>query len=118
MTQVSFTGIPVEVTPDGYFVQPEQWSSEMAPEIAATAGIAVLTDEHWRVINYMRERFLADQRPPNLRMISRTCGVSIRQLYRLFPMRPIKNAAKIAGVPQPSAYVGGCGVNWRRGRSW
>ncbi len=118
MGTMTFTGVAVDVTTEGFFTRPEEWTEEMAPEVAFSAGIDHLTADHWRVIKYMRSRFLDGERPPNLRMISRSCDVSIRQLYGMFPRRPVKLAAKVAGVPEPRAYLGGCGVNWRQARSW
>ena len=65
----------------------------------------------------MRTRYLNKDHPPNLRIVSKHCDVSIKRLFELFPRRPIKTAAKIAGVPEPRMYLGGCGVNWWP-RSW
>jgi tRNA 2-thiouridine synthesizing protein E len=84
----------------------------MASEIAAREAIGHLTDDHWEVINFMRTRYLGNERPPTARFVAKHCGLSVRQVYQLFRGRPMKVAAKIAGVPEPRMYLGGCGVNW------
>lgn len=106
-------GITVDVNGDGFFTKPEEWTEDMAPEIAACEGVDHLTEDHLQVIKFMRSRYLNKEHPPTGRVVSKHCGVSVRQLYSLFPRRPIKIAAKIAGVPEPHAYLGGCGINWK-----
>jgi TusE/DsrC/DsvC family sulfur relay protein len=112
MPTMTFTGLSVDVTDDGFFTNPGQWKEEMAREIAAREGIGQLTDDHWKVIRYMRSRYLGNERPPTARFVSKHFAISVRQVYQLFPKRPMKVAAKIAGVPEPRMYLGGCGVNW------
>jgi dissimilatory sulfite reductase related protein len=105
-------GLTVDVTDDGFFVHPEQWTRDMAEEIAGREGVGSLTDAHWRVIEFVRSRFLDGIRPPSTRLVSKHCGMSVRTLYDAFPQRPVKTAAKIAGVPEPQFYLGGCLANW------
>lgn len=117
MTATTLAGTIVELDEDGHFLRPEQWREDMAGEIAAGAGIMPLTEEHWRVVRFMRGLYLDGKRPPSCRMTCKQCGISGRQLFRLFPRRPVTLAAKVAGVPAPHTYIGGCGVNalsrWR-----
>ena len=117
MQTMTFSGVPIDLTDDGLFTKPEKWREEMAHEIAARDGIDHLDADDWQVIRFMRERYLYLERPPSVRVVSKHCGVSIRYLYERFPKRPIKKAAKIAGVLEPRTYLGGCGVNWWPG-SW
>ena len=48
----------IEVDAEGFLQKPEQWSEEIGTEIAREAGIAPLTDRHWQVIRFMRDRYL------------------------------------------------------------
>ncbi|MHB8438985.1 MAG: TusE/DsrC/DsvC family sulfur relay protein [Acidimicrobiales bacterium] len=95
----------VEVNDEGFFVHPEQWTEEMAPELARREGIATLTDAHWQVIRFMRSEFLAKGSGPTVRVLGKTSGVSIKELYELFPKGPAKIAAKIAGIPKPRGCI-------------
>ena len=112
MQTTTFKGITVDVTQDGFFTKPEEWSEAMAPEIAAREGVDELSDDHWHVIRFMRACYLEGSRPPSLRVASKRSGVSSKRLYELFPQRPIKKAAKIAGIPEPRLYLGGCVASW------
>ena len=58
MTPDTLEGTPIELDAEGFFQRPEQWTREMAGDIAADNGIAELTDRHWQVIDYMRATYL------------------------------------------------------------
>jgi tRNA 2-thiouridine synthesizing protein E len=95
----------VELNDEGFFVHPEQWSETMVPELAAREGIDTLTDAHWQVIRFMRHAYLTKGTGPTVRMLSRTSGVPIKQLFELFPKGPAKVAAKLAGIPKPRGCI-------------
>ena len=42
---------------------------------------------------------------PAIRTLGKTSGVSIKELYQLFPKGPAKLAAKIAGIPKPRGCI-------------
>ena len=95
----------VELTDDGFFVHPEQWTEEMVPELALREGLGELTDAHWQVIRFMRSQFLEKGSGPTVRALAKTSGVSVRELYGLFPKGPAKVAARIAGIPKPRGCI-------------
>jgi tRNA 2-thiouridine synthesizing protein E len=97
----TYDGTDVTVDGDGFFAEPEQWRKEMAPEIARENGIESLTERHWQVIEIIRYEYPEKGTGPSVRALSKTSGVSIKELYELFPMGPAKIAAKIAGIPKP-----------------
>jgi dissimilatory sulfite reductase related protein len=105
MTTQLIADTGVELTPDGFFAQPGQWTEGMVPELAARDGIDPLTDEHWQVIRFVRAEYLAKGTGPALRALSRTSGVPMKRLFELFPKRPAKVAARIAGIPKPRGCV-------------
>jgi tRNA 2-thiouridine synthesizing protein E len=98
-------GVTVEVNDEGFFVRPEQWTEAMAPELAREEGIAELSDRHWQVIRFMRAEYFAKGTGPTVRVLGRTSGVSIKELYQLFPKGPAKIAARIAGIPKPRGCI-------------
>ncbi len=77
----------------------------MAPEIARAEGIDELTDDHWRVHRFMRSEYAEKGTGPTVRVLGKTSGVSIKELYQLFPKGPAKIAAKIAGIPKPRGCI-------------
>jgi TusE/DsrC/DsvC family sulfur relay protein len=105
MTPSTLTGAPVARDPEGFFVDPEQWTEEMADEIARESGIDGLTDRHWLVIRFMRKAYLETGSAPSIRTLGKVSGVPIKELYQLFPKGPAKLAAKIAGIPKPRGCI-------------
>jgi tRNA 2-thiouridine synthesizing protein E len=101
----SLAAIEVELNEEGFFVHPEQWSEDMAPDLARREGIEELTDRHRQVIRFMRSQYLAKGEGPTVRVLGKTSGVSIKELYQLFPKGPAKIAAKIAGIPKPRGCI-------------
>lgn len=101
----TLTTAPVERDADGFFRYPAQWTEAMVPDLAAAEGIADVTDEHWSVIRFVRAEYDASGSGPNVRALSRLTGVSVKDLYRLFPKGPAKIAARIAGIPKPRGCI-------------
>ena len=85
--------------------EPEQWTNEIAAEIAAENGITELTDRHWLVVRFMRNRFLTTGNAPSIRSLGKESGVEVKELYKLFPKGPAKLAAKIGGIPKPHGCI-------------
>ena len=105
MTSTTIAGHPVEVNAEGFFDDPEQWTEDMAPELARAEGIDPLTERHWQVIRFMRAEYEAKGTGPTVRVLGKTSGVSVKELYELFPKGPAKVAAKIAGIPKPRGCI-------------
>jgi len=97
--------LDVELNEEGFFVHPEEWTEEMVPELARREGIDEITDAHWTVIRYMRAAFAANGTGPTVRALGKSSGVTIMELYHLFPKGPAKIAAKIAGIPKPRGCI-------------
>jgi TusE/DsrC/DsvC family sulfur relay protein len=105
MSTVTFAATDVDLDDEGFFRRPEQWTEDMVPELARREGIDALTDAHWTVICFMRSEYEAKGSGPSVRALGKTSGVSIKELYQLFPKGPAKVAAKIAGIPKPRGCI-------------
>ncbi len=105
MSTLTIATTVVELNDEGFFVHPEQWTEEMAPDLARREGIDELTDAHWKVIRFMRTEYLDKGTGPTVRALGKTSGVSVKELYQLFPKGPAKVAAKIAGIPKPHGCI-------------
>jgi tRNA 2-thiouridine synthesizing protein E len=103
MTPATFAA--VDLDPEGFFRDPQQWTPELAPEIARENGIDELTDRHWQVVNFMRSTYLETGSAPTIRSLGKASGVPIKELYQLFPKGPAKLAAKVAGIPKPRGCI-------------
>jgi tRNA 2-thiouridine synthesizing protein E len=95
----------IDTDAEGFLRDPDQWSPELAAEIARANGIGTLTDRHWQVVNFMRSTYLETGSAPTVRSLGRTSGVPIKELYQLFPKGPAKLAAKVAGIPKPRGCI-------------
>ena len=105
MTMTLIADAPVDVDAEGFLSDPEQWNAEIAQAIAAENGISELTERHWLVVRFMRNRYLASGTAPSIRTLGKESGVPIKELYQLFPKGPAKLAAKIGGIPKPTGCI-------------
>jgi TusE/DsrC/DsvC family sulfur relay protein len=105
MTTATVAGQTVELDDEGFLVDPEVWTEAMAPEIAMREGIDGLTERHWQVVRFMRKEYEEKGAGPTVRVLGKTSGVSVKELYELFPKGPAKTAAKIAGIPKPRGCI-------------
>jgi len=105
MPNATVAGVIVDRNDEGFFTDPDQWTEAMAPELARSEGIDELTDDHWRVLKFMRSEYAQKGTGPTVRVLGKTSGVSIKELYQLFPKGPAKTAAKIAGIPKPRGCI-------------
>jgi dissimilatory sulfite reductase related protein len=105
MTMTLIADRSVDVDAEGFLTDPEQWNEQIARAIASDNGVPELTDRHWLVVRFMRERYLASGTAPSIRSLGKESGVPIKELYALFPKGPAKLAAKIGGIPKPKGCI-------------
>ena len=105
MPTANYADTPVTIDDEGFFTDAGRWTEPMAEQIAREQGIDALTDRHWTVIHFMRDQYAAKGTGPTVRVLGKTSGVSVKELYQLFPKGPAKTAAKIAGIPKPRGCI-------------
>jgi tRNA 2-thiouridine synthesizing protein E len=105
MTTTLIANRPVDIDAEGFLTDPAQWDEELAEQIARDAGIPDLTERHWLVVRFMRERYLQTGAAPSIRSLGKESGVPIKELYELFPKGPAKLAARIGGIPKPKGCI-------------
>lgn len=96
-----------EVDKDGFLINLNDWSVEVATQLAATEGIE-LTEAHWEIVHALREFYNEFDLSPAMRPLTRYLKEKLGEdkaksiyLLTLFPGSPAKLAAKIAGLPRP-----------------
>ena len=104
MPQLQVNGHSVEVNTEGFLVSPNDWTPQIAEEIARLHGVE-LSDRHWDVINFCRSDFESTGKPPGVRRITKKGGVPTKEMYQLFPKGPGKLAAKFSGLAKPTGCV-------------
>ena len=103
MAEKTIAGVQVNVSDEGYLENMEQWNEDIAREIAKEVGIE-LTDKHFAVLNYLREK-TKEGEALTIRKVGNSGIVNIKELYQLFPKGPLKFSSKIAGIPKPTSCV-------------
>ena len=104
MATLDVAGTALELDDDGFLVNIDDWSNEVAVELAKADGIE-LTDRHWEVIEFVRTWYAEKDESPTLRRITKVGGIPTKELYQLFPDGPGKKVARIAGTPKPEGCV-------------
>jgi len=104
MTTTTIDGHTVHVNDEGFLTDPTEWDEQLARTLAARIGIE-LTDEHWQAIRFLRDDYGAQGETATLRRISTVGGIPVKTLFRLFPQKPAKKLAYVAGLPKPHGCV-------------
>ena len=104
MATTTINGKEVVVDDEGFMTQYDQWDEDIAAALAAAIDVD-LTDEHWKVINFLREDFKEKGETPTIRRVSTAGGVDTKRLFQLFPKKPAKKMSYIAGLPKPHGCV-------------
>ena len=106
MATKTIAGVTVQVNDEGYLTVPSEWTKEIAVEIAKEEGIAEMTADHWKVIDFARQSAASSGgASPTLRTITDGVGITTKELFAFFPKGPAKKVAKIAGIKKPEGCV-------------
>jgi tRNA 2-thiouridine synthesizing protein E len=104
MTTTTIDGHTVHVDEEGFLTDPQEWDEQLAATLAAQIGIE-LTDAHWQAIRFVRDDHAAQGETATLRRISTVGGIPVKTLFQLFPQKPAKKLAYVAGLPKPHGCV-------------
>jgi tRNA 2-thiouridine synthesizing protein E len=97
--------VSLTVDEDGFMQEPDLWSKDVAAALATTEGVDELTDDHWKVVEYLRNYYVQFGVAPMIRKLCKETGFDLKQIYTLFPSGPAKGACKVAGLPKPTGCV-------------
>jgi tRNA 2-thiouridine synthesizing protein E len=104
MPVTSLDGHQIHVNDEGFLTDPSEWSEDLAATLAAQIGIQ-LTDAHWKVLRFLRQDYESQGETPTIRRVSTAGGLPVKDLFTLFPQKPAKKMAYIAGLPKPHGCV-------------
>jgi tRNA 2-thiouridine synthesizing protein E len=106
VSELDLKGQKLPVDEDGFLQDPGMWNKDVAEFFAKHfEDIDTMTDEHWKLVNYLREYYLKYNIAPPIRMLTKKTGLPLKRIYELFPSGPAKGACKIAGLPKPTGCV-------------
>lgn len=83
------------------------WRRADSEAVAGREGL-VLTEDHWAVIEFLRDFYLEHGKPDSARKISDALNDRFAErggsqyLYRLFPEGPVSQGSRIALLPLPA----------------
>ncbi len=104
MPTTTIAGHEINVDDEGFMTSYDQWNEELAGVLAAQIGVQ-LTDPGWAAIRFLRSDFPEHGETATLRRVSTLGGIPTKQLFALFPKKPAKKMAYIAGLPKPRGCV-------------
>lgn len=105
MPEIDVNGKKVEVDEDGFLVTLDDWDEDVAKYMAEQEGVPELTEDHWKLIEYLKNYFKEYGIAPMVRKMTKESGYSLKEIYDLFPSGPAKGACKVAGLPKPTGCV-------------
>jgi len=104
MPVTTLNGQEIHVNEEGFLTDPTEWDEALGTALATQIGIT-MTDEHWNAIRFLRKDFGETGETPTLRRVSTAGGIPIKTLFVLFPQKPAKKMAYVAGLPKPVGCV-------------
>ena len=111
MCSIEVDGKQYKTDEEGYLLDLDAWDNNVAVAMAKKDECE-LTENHWEVINFLREYYEEYRIAPAVRILTRAVGKKLgkekgtsRYLYELFPYGPAKQACKYAGLPKPTGCI-------------
>ncbi len=106
MPTIEFKGEQYTIDEDGFLQELDKWNKKFAEGYAKDEGIeSGLSDEHWKVIDYIRDYYQQFGIAPMIRKLCKDTGFNLKKIYELFPSGPAKGACKLAGLSKPTGCV-------------
>jgi tRNA 2-thiouridine synthesizing protein E len=104
MPVTTIAGAEVHVNDEGFLTEYGDWSEEIGAELATNIGVE-MTDDHWKLIRWLREDFKEKGETATTRRVQTVGGWPTKQQFTMFPKKPAKKMAYIAGLPKPAGCV-------------
>lgn len=104
MPTATIAGHEVEINEEGFLTNPDEWNEDIGAELAKNIGIE-MTDDHWAVITWLRADYKEKGETATTRRVQTVGGFPTKQQFVLFPKKPARKMAYIAGVPKPHGCV-------------
>jgi TusE/DsrC/DsvC family sulfur relay protein len=104
MPVTTLDGHQIHVNDEGFLTDPAEWDEDLARTLAAQIGIE-LTESHWKAIRFLRDDFASQGETATIRRVSTVGGIPVKELFALFPQKPAKKMAYVAGLPKPHGCV-------------
>ncbi|HEX6222115.1 MAG TPA: TusE/DsrC/DsvC family sulfur relay protein [Acidimicrobiia bacterium] len=104
MSLATISGHEVHVDDEGFMTEYDEWNEDLGKQLAVNIGID-LTERHLDAIRFLRDDYKTQGETATLRRVSTLGGIPTKELFELFPKKPAKKMAYIAGLPKPAGCV-------------
>jgi len=104
MSTTTIEGRTVHVDQEGFLTEPAEWDEDLARSLSGLLGIE-LGERHWTILHFLRDDHASTGETPTLRRVSTSLQIPTKELFQLFPTKPAKKMAYVAGLPKPRGCV-------------
>ena len=104
MPVIEIANKQVTVNEEGFLTVYDEWNEEIAKVLAQQIDVE-MTEAHWNIIKFLREDFKTQGETATSRRVQTVGGVPVKEQFALFPKKPAKKMAYIAGLPKPKGCV-------------
>ena len=104
MPVTMISGQEVHVDEEGFLTEYGEWSRDLGTQLADNIGI-VMTDDHWAVIDFLRDDYQEQGETATLRRVSAVGGFDTKSLFQMFPKKPARKMSYVAGLPKPAGCI-------------
>jgi tRNA 2-thiouridine synthesizing protein E len=104
MATATIAGQEVHINEEGFLTEYDEWNEEIGKELAGNIGVE-MTDRHWELIRWLREDFKEKGETATTRRVQTAGGFPTKEQFQMFPKKPAKKMAYIAGLPKPHGCV-------------
>jgi tRNA 2-thiouridine synthesizing protein E len=104
MPTATIAGHEVQTNDEGFLTEYDEWTEDIGKELAGNIGIE-MTDRHWELIRWLREDFKEKNETATTRRVNSVGGFPTKEQFQLFPKKPARKMAYVAGLPKPHGCV-------------
>ena len=104
MPVTTIAGQEVHVDEEGFLTEYGEWSKDLGTQLADNIGI-VMTDDHWAIVDFLRDDYQEQGETATLRRVSAVGGFDTKSLFQLFPKKPARKMSYVAGLPKPAGCI-------------
>jgi tRNA 2-thiouridine synthesizing protein E len=101
MMKAESTTLQATLDEEGFLKTMSTWSRSMAEELAERNDIGPLTEDHWKIIEFVKDYYLTHGTGPPVVKIGKATGLSNAKICELFPCGVARGAYRLAGLPRP-----------------
>ena len=94
-----------EFDEQGFLKMMTGWDPAIVEELAKEIKLGPLTDDHWKVIEFVKGYYEEHSTGPSVVRIGKATGLHSGDICRLFPCGVVRGAYRLAGLPRPAGCI-------------